>query len=151
MALSRRKKGKWGRGTMETHTSSSSPLSVRERWLTTALLGLGLITFAIDASNTTLILPQIMTSLRVEVYQVHWVLTAPGLAHGGHCRHRVAQRLVWPAHPVPALYREYDRWIARHYARLGLAIADLLSHACWRGRRDDPTALSGDFLPNLSP
>jgi MFS transporter, DHA2 family, multidrug resistance protein len=80
MALSRKKKGKWGRGTMETHTSSSSPLSVRERWLTTALLGLGLITFAIDASNTTLILPQIMTSLRVEVYQVHWVLTAPGIA-----------------------------------------------------------------------
>lgn len=56
---------------METHTSSSSPLSVRERWLTTALLGLGLITFAIDASNTTLILPQIMTGLRVEVYHIH--------------------------------------------------------------------------------
>jgi EmrB/QacA subfamily drug resistance transporter len=66
---------------METHTStSSSPLSVHERWLTTALLGLGLITFAVDASNTTLILPQIMTSLRVEVYQIHWVLTAPGIA-----------------------------------------------------------------------
>jgi DHA2 family multidrug resistance protein len=44
------------------------------------LLGLGLITFAIDASNTTLILPQIMTNLRVEVYQIHWVLTAPGIA-----------------------------------------------------------------------
>jgi len=43
-------------------------------------LGLGLITFAVDASNTTLILPQIMTSLRVEVYQIHWVLTAPGIA-----------------------------------------------------------------------
>jgi DHA2 family multidrug resistance protein len=66
---------------METHTSTpSSLLSVRERWLTTALLGLGLITFAVDASNTTLILPQIMTSLRVEVYQIHWVLTAPGIA-----------------------------------------------------------------------
>src|ERR671923_459310 len=64
---------------METHTSPSSPLSVRERWLTTALLGLGLITFAVDASNTTLILPQIMTTLRVEVYQIHWVLTAPGI------------------------------------------------------------------------
>jgi EmrB/QacA subfamily drug resistance transporter len=55
-------------------------LSVRERWLTTALLGLGLLTFAIDASNTTLILPQIMTNLRVELYQIHWVLTAPGIA-----------------------------------------------------------------------
>src|ERR671922_1335776 len=65
---------------METHTSTSAPLNVRERWLTTALLGLGLITFAVDASNTTLILPQIMTSLRVEVYQIHWVLTAPGIA-----------------------------------------------------------------------
>src|SRR5919204_696508 len=65
---------------METHTSTSAPLNVRDRWLTTALLGLGLITFAIDASNTTLILPQIMTNLRVEVYQIHWVLTAPGIA-----------------------------------------------------------------------
>jgi EmrB/QacA subfamily drug resistance transporter len=65
---------------METHTSLSSHLSVRDRRLTTALLGLGLITFAIDASNTTLILPQIMTNLRVEVYQIHWVLTAPGIA-----------------------------------------------------------------------
>src|SRR5919197_910957 len=65
---------------METHTSLSSQLSARDRQLTTALLGLGLITFAIDASNTTLILPQIMTSLRVEGYQIHWVLTAPGIA-----------------------------------------------------------------------
>src|ERR671922_2882935 len=65
---------------METHTSTSAPLSVRERWLTTALLGLGLITFAVDASNTTLILPQIMTSLRVELYEIHWLLTAPGIA-----------------------------------------------------------------------
>ncbi|MGH8070827.1 MAG: DHA2 family efflux MFS transporter permease subunit [Candidatus Entotheonellia bacterium] len=64
---------------METPTSLSSQLSPRERGLTTALLGLGLITFAIDASNTTLILPQIMTSLRVEVFQIHWVLTGPGI------------------------------------------------------------------------
>lgn len=65
---------------METPAQTSAALSVRERWLTTALLGLGLITFAIDASNTTLILPQIMTSLRVELYEIHWVLTAPGIA-----------------------------------------------------------------------
>jgi MFS family permease len=57
----------------------SSYVSVRERWLATSLLGLGLITFAIDASNSQLILPQIMTSLRVEVYQIHWILTAPGI------------------------------------------------------------------------
>jgi DHA2 family multidrug resistance protein len=65
---------------MKTSADTSLPLSVRERWLTTALLGLGLITFAIDASNTTLILPQIMTNLRVELYEIHWVLTAPGIA-----------------------------------------------------------------------
>src|SRR5712691_8244731 len=64
---------------METHASPSSHFSTRERWLTTALLGLGLVTFAIDASNTTLILPKVMTSLRVELYEVHWVLTAPGI------------------------------------------------------------------------
>lgn len=65
---------------METQTSLSSQLSARDRGLTTALLGLGLITFAIDASNTLLILPKVMTSLRVEVYQIHWLLTAPGIA-----------------------------------------------------------------------
>lgn len=65
---------------MEQHASMSLHLGVRERWLVTTLLGLGLITFAIDASNTQLILPQLMTSLRVEVYQIHWALTAPGIA-----------------------------------------------------------------------
>ena len=64
---------------METHASPSSHFSARERWLTVALLGLGLVTFAIDASNTTLILPKVMTSLRVELYEIHWVLTAPGI------------------------------------------------------------------------
>lgn len=64
---------------METPTSTSSHFGVRERWITTALLGLGLITFAIDASNTQLILPQVMTSLRVELYEIHWILTAPGI------------------------------------------------------------------------
>ena len=42
---------------MQTQTSLSSQLTTRAG-ITTALLGLGLITFAIDASNTTLILPQ---------------------------------------------------------------------------------------------
>ena len=65
---------------METHTSLASDVSGRDRWLITALLGLGLITFAIDASNTRLVLPQMMTSLRVELYQSHWVFTAPGIA-----------------------------------------------------------------------
>jgi MFS transporter, DHA2 family, multidrug resistance protein len=65
---------------METRASMSSQLSVRERQLTTALLGFGLITFAVEASNTTLILPQIMTSLHVELYQIHWIFTGPGIA-----------------------------------------------------------------------
>ena len=65
---------------METPTSTQSHLGARERWVTTALLGLGLITFAIDASNTQLILPQIMTSMRVDLYEIHWILTAPGIA-----------------------------------------------------------------------
>ena len=65
---------------METPTSLAADVSSRDRWLITALLGLGLITFAIDASNTRLVLPQMMTSLRVELYQSHWVFTAPGIA-----------------------------------------------------------------------
>jgi len=65
---------------METPPRTSSQIGVRERWLTTALLGLGLITFAIDASNTQLCLPQIMTNMRVDLYQIHWILTAPGIA-----------------------------------------------------------------------
>src|ERR671925_2265158 len=64
---------------METPTSTPLHFGVRERWLTTGLLGLGLVTFAIDASNTTLILPKVMTSLRVELYEVPWILTAPGI------------------------------------------------------------------------
>src|SRR5215467_6963355 len=65
---------------METPTNTPSNIGARERWVTTALLGLGLITFAIDASNTQLILPQVMTSMRVDLYEIHWILTAPGIA-----------------------------------------------------------------------
>ena len=65
---------------METPTSTPSHSGARERWITTALLGLGLITFAIDASNTQLCLPQIMTTMRVDLYEIHWILTAPGIA-----------------------------------------------------------------------
>src|SRR5207237_6848229 len=66
--------------TMELPTSTPLHIGARERWITTALLGLGLITFAIDASNTQLILPQIMTNMRVDLYEIHWILTAPGIA-----------------------------------------------------------------------
>ena len=61
-------------------TATPSHLGVRDRWLTTGLLGIGLITFAISASVTNLILPKIMTSLRVELYQIHWILTVFGIA-----------------------------------------------------------------------
>ncbi len=60
--------------------ATPSHLGFRERWLTVGLLGIGLIAFAINASVTSLILPKLMTSLRVELYQIHWVLTAFGIA-----------------------------------------------------------------------
>ena len=65
---------------METSTTTPSNIGARERWITTTLLGLGLITFAIDASNTQLCLPQIMTNMRVDLHEIHWLLTAPGIA-----------------------------------------------------------------------
>jgi EmrB/QacA subfamily drug resistance transporter len=61
-------------------TATTSHLGVRERWLTTGLLGMGLIAFAINASTTNLILSKLMTSLRVELYHIHWVITAFGIA-----------------------------------------------------------------------
>ncbi len=59
---------------------SSSHLGLRERWLTAGLLGIGLVVFAINASTTNLILPKLMTSLRVELYHIHWVVTASSIA-----------------------------------------------------------------------
>lgn len=63
-----------------TPADTPSYLGVRERWLTTGLLGIGLIVFAIEASVSNFSLPKIMTSLRVELYQIHWMLTAFGIA-----------------------------------------------------------------------
>ncbi len=40
---------------------------------------MGLIVFAINGSTTNFVLPKIMTNLRVELYQIHWVITAPGI------------------------------------------------------------------------
>jgi EmrB/QacA subfamily drug resistance transporter len=60
--------------------ATSSHLGVRERWLTAGLLGIGLVSFAITASTTNLILSKLMTSLRVELYHIHWVITAFGIA-----------------------------------------------------------------------
>ncbi len=58
---------------------TSTHLGFRERWITTGILGLGLIVFAINGSTTHFVLPKIMTNLRVELYQIHWVITAPGI------------------------------------------------------------------------
>ncbi|WP_089937256.1 DHA2 family efflux MFS transporter permease subunit [Candidatus Entotheonella palauensis] len=63
-----------------SESTTATYLGVRERWLTTGLLGIGLIVFAIEASVSSYTLPKIMTSLRVELYQIHWVLTAFGIA-----------------------------------------------------------------------
>ena len=59
---------------------TSSHLNFRDRWLTAGLLGVGLIAFAINGSTTNLILSKLMTSLRVEFYHIHWVITAFGIA-----------------------------------------------------------------------
>jgi hypothetical protein len=59
--------------------ASSAHLGVRERWLTTGFLGMSLVAFAINASTTNLILSKMMTNLRVELYHIHWVLTALAL------------------------------------------------------------------------
>ncbi|MDH3604988.1 MAG: DHA2 family efflux MFS transporter permease subunit [Candidatus Tectomicrobia bacterium] len=65
---------------MESSASESSYLSLRDRWLTTGLVGIGLVVFAITSSTTNLILPKMMTSLRVEFYYIHWVITAFSIA-----------------------------------------------------------------------
>lgn len=51
--------------------TTASHLGVRDRWLTTGLLGIGLIVLALEASVSNYTLPKIMTSLRVELYSIH--------------------------------------------------------------------------------
>jgi len=71
-------------------------------------LALGLITFAIDASNTQLILPQIMTSLRVELHQIHWALTAPGIARTVAIAATGGIPAGGATHSLPALYWQFS-------------------------------------------
>jgi len=61
-------------------TDTPTPLGVRDRWVTAGLLGIGLVTFAISASTTNLILSELMTAMRVELYHIHWVVTANSIA-----------------------------------------------------------------------
>lgn len=61
-------------------SGTTSHLGFRDRWITTGLLGIGLIVFAINSSTTNLMLAKSMTNLRVELYQIHWVITAFGIA-----------------------------------------------------------------------
>ena len=63
-------------------TATATHLGFRERWITTGLVGIGLIVIAINGSTTNLILAKIMTNLRVELYQIHWVML--------QCRGRIA-------------------------------------------------------------
>ena len=107
---------------METHTSLAAAVSSRDRWLITALLGLGLITFAIDASNTRLVLPQMMTSLRVELYQSHWVFTAPGIARTVMTA-STGWLSGWLDAAVPALHWDADAGRPGQSAGVGLALS----------------------------
>lgn len=61
-------------------TEMPTHLGVRDRWVTAGLLGIGLVTFAINASTTNLILSELMTAMRVELYHIHWVVTANSIA-----------------------------------------------------------------------
>ena len=46
-------------------TATPTHLGFRDRWITTGLVGIGLIVFAINGSTTNLVLSKIMTNLRV--------------------------------------------------------------------------------------
>jgi EmrB/QacA subfamily drug resistance transporter len=60
--------------------SATSLSAVRERWIATGSLLLGMVSFTIAAMVSNVVLPQIMTSLRADLDQVQWVLTGFGIA-----------------------------------------------------------------------
>jgi DHA2 family multidrug resistance protein len=60
--------------------SPTTLLNPRERWIATGSLLLGMVSFTTAIMVANVVLPQLMTSLRVDLDQVQWVLTAPGIA-----------------------------------------------------------------------
>ena len=59
---------------------SSTALNPRERWIATGSLLLGMVAFTIAIMVANVVLPQIMSSLRVDLDQAQWVLTVHGMA-----------------------------------------------------------------------
>ncbi len=55
-------------------------LNPRERWIATGSLLLGMVSFTTAIMVTNVVLPQLMTSLRADLDQIQWVLTAPSIA-----------------------------------------------------------------------
>jgi EmrB/QacA subfamily drug resistance transporter len=64
---------------MQADLSTSFP-PVRERWIATGSLLLGMVSFTIAIMVANVVLPEIMTSLRADLDQAQWILTAPGIA-----------------------------------------------------------------------
>jgi DHA2 family multidrug resistance protein len=55
-------------------------LNVRERWVATGSLLLGMVSFTVAIMVANVVLPEIMTSLRADLDQAQWILTAFGIA-----------------------------------------------------------------------
>jgi EmrB/QacA subfamily drug resistance transporter len=58
----------------------TTALHARERWIATGSLLLGMISFTIAVAVANVVLPQIMTSLRVDLDYAQWILTGHGIA-----------------------------------------------------------------------
>lgn len=61
-------------------SETTALLNARERWIATGSLLLGMVSFTTAIMVTNVVLPQLMTSLRVDLDQIQWVLTAPSIA-----------------------------------------------------------------------
>jgi MFS transporter, DHA2 family, multidrug resistance protein len=58
----------------------SGHLTPRERWIATGSLLLGMVAFTTAIMAANVVLPQLMTSLRADLDQAQWILTAPAIA-----------------------------------------------------------------------